>query len=748
MKIKLRFAQALLWLILSPAIIGCTDLDDVNDRIDAIEVEIDGLKTSIKALQDAYASGKLISSVDALTTSGAGGWKITFSDGTSIDLENGSDGANGTDGKDGIDGKNGSDGKDGQTPFLKVDHDGNWIVSFDGGKTFSPILDADGNPMRAIGTDGKDGADGKDGIDGKDGVSVRIIVNENGYYVIQTYLETAPDEILSETVTSYSSNPTNIISNITQDNINDIITITMADGSEFKFPLAGSSATGIVLLSSTDIKLTAGGEATLIFRINPSDADIDFNVDNSDCQIALDLIGNASRSLVVTAPENFKLIEVSRSISDNGNYIPGQYTAKIKDTRNAIGYCQTAVLVVTGTGISQISSQPITFTSVEYPELVATGLPIVMLDTPDGENIVSKDDWMTDATLTIYDSNGELDYSGPLSVKGRGNSTWGYPKKPYALKLDKKSKILGMNKHKRWCLLANWMDRTHIRNAVSFEISRKTGLDYTPAGKFVELVLNGKHCGNYYLTEQIKVDENRVNVAELDPDATEGDAITGGYLFELDIYFDEVYKFRSSVLNIPWMFKDPDEVNAAQFDYVQNFVNEMENSLCDPVKFQNREFSDYMDLESFVDWWFVYELAMNGEPGWPKSSYMHKDINGKMKAGPVWDFDYGTYMLGNTNSFTIKNTIYYNQLFNNPEFVHLVKTRWAQFKPGFDKIPAFIDSLKAQLSESDKLDSPMWPFNGFVVNQDESLDYNSAVERLKSAYTAKLEWMDSAIQAL
>ena len=96
-----------------------------------------------------------------------------------------------------------------------------------------------------------------------------------------------------------------------------------------------------------------------------------------------------------------------------------------------------------------------------------------------------------------------------------------------------------MPKHKRWVLLANWMDRTLMRNRVAFKLGECTQLDWTPRGEYVELVLNGKHLGNYLLCEQIKVDENRVNIAEID---AESEDVSGGYLMELDTYFDVLMK--------------------------------------------------------------------------------------------------------------------------------------------------------------------------------------------------------------
>lgn len=523
------------------------------------------------------------------------------------------------------------------------------------------------------------------------------------------------------------------------------VTLTLSDGREFDFHLAGPSASAIILLDDSGVTLKPNGRATFRFRINPSDADLNLDIESPSCQIALDIVGDATRSsLLVNSPKEFKIVEISQSVFEDGKAIPGQYEMTIADLGIALGYSYSLVLVVAGEGSAQISSYPFSVSSSVDPAVMSTGLPVVVITTPNESPIVSKNDWMKDASMFILDQNGNIDYQGSLSVKGRGNTTWSNPKKPYALKLDKKSEILQMNKHKRWCLLANWMDRTMIRNAVAFEISRQTGLQYTPSGQFVELVVNGKHLGNYYLTEQIKVDENRVNITELDPDATDEESINGGYLFELDTYFDEVFKFKSEIRNLPWMFKDPDEVNEAQFEYMRAYVNNMERALYDEDEFRSRAFVDYMDLESFVDWWFVYELTMNGEPNHPKSTYFHKDLGGKMIAGPVWDFDWGTFNPSSTNSYSVINAVYYNRLFKDEEFVRIVKERWVLLKPQFDSIISYIDGLKAHLAKSDEINSVMWPITQ-TTNGDEASSFNDAVDRLKSAYSEKMSWLDNKI---
>ena len=377
--------------------------------------------------------------------------------------------------------------------------------------------------------------------------------------------------------------------------------------------------------------------------------------------------------------------------------------------------------------------------------LSTTGLPVVVVGTPDKQAVTSKEDWIEGANMTIYNPDGSVDFDGTTQIKGRGNTTWKYPKKPYALKLDNKSKILGMKKNKRWCLLANYVDRTLLRNDIAFEIAHRTGMDWNPSGQFVELIFNGKHAGTYYLCEQIKVDENRVNIAELDPEITEGEGITGGFIMELDTHYDELFKFKSAIKNLPFMFKDPDEVNNAQFSYMKDYINDFEDMLYTEERFKTGEFKNYMDMDSFIDWWFINELAVNREPKKPKSVYMHKDQGGVLKAGPVWDYDYGTFT--SNKSQILMGALYYDALFKDSEFKARVKELWKERKSGFEEIPSYIDAQAAKVKVSCEINYQMWPPT-LNVNKDESLSFDDAVNKIKTYYLIRIKAMDKTINAL
>ena len=385
-------------------------------------------------------------------------------------------------------------------------------------------------------------------------------------------------------------------------------------------------------------------------------------------------------------------------------------------------------------------------------EMTYSGLPVIMINTAGGKTIPSKQEaWLGGTEIKLYDTDWTVDYEATEDeIRGRGNSTWSYPKKPYAIKLKSKASILGMPKHKRWVLLANWMDRTCLRNRIAFAISMKTGLAWTPHGEFVEVFINGEHKGNYYLCEQIKVDKNRVDVDELD--VKDHNHTDGGYLFELDTHYDETNKFRSYYYNLPYMFKDPDDVNSSQVNFIYNYVNNMEKSVYNNVS--SREYTSYLDVDSFIDWWLVHELTGNGEPKHPKSSYMNKNTDGKVKMGPVWDFDWGTFMP--LNKWTILNRTenglnkFYDRLFQDAQFKARAKERWNALEAGFREIPAYIESEAAKIKGSESMNHKMWPCNtqdviGYIVNQDEHMTFEEAVARMKSAYEDKLNWMDSQI---
>ncbi|MCQ2144606.1 MAG: CotH kinase family protein [Bacteroidales bacterium] len=394
--------------------------------------------------------------------------------------------------------------------------------------------------------------------------------------------------------------------------------------------------------------------------------------------------------------------------------------------------------------------------TAEYKvEVRNTGLPTVFIETP--KPITSKTTWVEGGSIKIVLPDGTVDLEGGTSVRGRGNSTWNYVKKPYAIKLDEKAKVLGMPKHKRWVLLANWKDRTLMRNDAAFWLSRHSGLDYTVKGEFVEVVLNGKHVGNYYLCEQIKIDKNRVNIEKMEPMETDPELISGGYLLEIDTYYDEVNKFKSPKFRLPYMFKEPDEeeLSPAAFSYLQGYVSELEAILKDNDRLQAHEYEEYLDVDSCIDYLIVEELTNNTDfyNTWPSpgthSCYMHKDRGGKLMHGPVWDFDYHGFVPTYSNMWAgATKTLYYPALTKDPKFRERLLERWNMQKDELRKLPDYIQKVADQIRDSEEINHDMWPIDTNFENGDESMSFDQAVARIKDGFVKKWEWMDRNIANL
>ena len=373
----------------------------------------------------------------------------------------------------------------------------------------------------------------------------------------------------------------------------------------------------------------------------------------------------------------------------------------------------------------------------------------VYVNTPNGVAITSKEIWTEGCEIVVVDADGVETINSTTSFRGRGNTTWGYPKKPYAIKLDSKSQVLGMPKHKRWVLLANWMDRTLLRNAVTFEMARQI-MDWAPRGEFVEFYLNGTHQGNYYLCEQIKIDKNRINISEFEDDAIDGES--GGYLLEFDTnYQAEINYFMSSNYGYPVTIKDPDEeiITSWQhplYTYIKDYIADTEYAL------KSGDFETVfskIDYSTFVDYFLIQEISGNGECRHPKSSYMYKDGGGKICAGPVWDFDWGTYSVGD-KGFINNQAIWYKELFKSAEFKAALKARWAEVKHVFENIDAFIDEKAELIRATEAVNHEMWPIDSRhnYPNGDELIDFDSAVDRLKQAIEERIVEVETAINSL
>lgn len=374
-----------------------------------------------------------------------------------------------------------------------------------------------------------------------------------------------------------------------------------------------------------------------------------------------------------------------------------------------------------------------------------TALPVVRIETPGGQGVWSKDVWVEGSMLWL-DGMGRFEdiEAVEMAIRGRGNSTWGYEKKPYAIKFTEKQRVMGMPKHKRWVLLANYMDRTLLRNRVAYYLAQQTSLEWTPRCEFVELILNGEHLGQYLLTEQVRVDNDRIAITEMSTADNSGEAVTGGYLLELDFHYDNLWQWTTAH-GVPFAVKFPDEedLTEQQLAWIKGYIDEAESGV-----YAGR-YEEYIDAQSFIDYWLIYEICVNHELGNPGSVYLQKDRGGKLVAGPVWDFDWGTFSYNASPhaqyGLFITWAWWYDRLFKEEAFWQLARERWRVLKPKFETVFDFIDEEREYIEVSWRKNFDRWGIST-DINGDEKLSFGAAIDRLYDITQERIDIIDRELK--
>ena len=381
-----------------------------------------------------------------------------------------------------------------------------------------------------------------------------------------------------------------------------------------------------------------------------------------------------------------------------------------------------------------------TFQYTVKAEFLLSAIPELTITTTDPSiaEIPSKDYYL-EGTLAVNGRGGYEDYTGKTEVKGRGNSTWGYPKKPYRLKLNKKAEICGLGKAKNYVLLANHLDPTLMLNSVAFKIGRLLELPFTNHAIPVDVVLNGIYKGSYLLTEQIEVKENRVDLDE-----------NNSVMWELDSYWDDEPKFKSTAFNLPVMVKDPD-LTTEQFEYWKKDFNAFTTQFAkEPL--EGNSYVDMIDIESVAKFLITFNLVHNIEINHPKSVFLHKEGNGKYVMGPIWDFDWAYDYEGTSNHFGRYNTplfsssmngvgtAFFQRFLQDSRVKAIYKRTWQDFKNNkLDALLQYVDDYAVMLKPSVERNSELW---------ENTRSFDTKVKELKTWLRNRADYIDSEVSKL
>ena len=384
-----------------------------------------------------------------------------------------------------------------------------------------------------------------------------------------------------------------------------------------------------------------------------------------------------------------------------------------------------------------------------------TNLPTVTIHTLNGEIPYDKEHDIV-SQLTIISDNGTKLLSEPGGTRERGNASRDFPKKPWRIKFDKKQNVLDAPaKAKKWTLINNYGDKTLMRNLLAFELSHRMGMSYTPYGTAVDVLMNGEYKGCYQLCDQIDINKNRVPITEMTPEDNDGDALTGGYLIEVDAYANKETSWFNSNKGNPVTIKSPDdnEITSQQSQYIKNYFNTME-----------QQWSTYLDLNSFLRHFLVGELSGNTDTYW--SVYMYKERNdSKLYTGPVWDFDLAfnndkriypvnqktdyIYRSGGSCAGKMKTFVDNIVVSNNAAKQQLLQI-WDEVRQAGlteTNVVSFIDDWEQQLQQSQRLNFLRWPILSQRVHQNPQAlgSYAKEVDVVRQYMKERIAWMDKKL---
>ena len=312
--------------------------------------------------------------------------------------------------------------------------------------------------------------------------------------------------------------------------------------------------------------------------------------------------------------------------------------------------------------------------------------------------------------------------------------------------------MLGFPKHKRWVLLANYYDKTNLRNEISFYLGRMSekqaekGLGYTPRTSFVRLFFNEKFQGLYQFTEQLKIDDNRVDVGD------------DGFLLEIDFRAleepDNIY-FRIPHIDNYIVVKDPDIENQSDLEYIKDFMKKADEALfAGNFKDPQEGYKRYIDINSFVDWYLVNEITKNADSNYWTSCYMNLSRGGKLRMGPLWDYDLAagnykdfgdwwyTQWINDPKDFHIKNVPWYSRMFQDPEFVKVLKQHFQFYYDRQNEIYKEIENQKNLISPLIEENEKIWfQFSKPYDKTVSASAFNAGCDELKSWLQQRFDWL-------
>jgi spore coat protein CotH len=428
--------------------------------------------------------------------------------------------------------------------------------------------------------------------------------------------------------------------------------------------------------------------------------------------------------------------------------------------------------------------------SMAQVNFTSSNLPIITINT-NGQSISDEPKITADMGI-IYNGAGEINrmmdpknnYNGKVGIELRGSTSQSFPKKPYGFETrdntgeDLDVSLLGMPKESDWTLNATYNDKSLMRDGLAYILAGSV-MEYAPRVRYCELVLNNSYMGIYLLIEKIKRDKSRVDISKMEVTDNSGDALTGGYIIKLDKttgsnsrsgWFSRYKPFTGALKNTYFQYEYPsvDNITDAQKNYIQNHIHNVEDVIAsNDYKNIISGYRKYIDVNSLMDFIIINELTKNPD-GYRLSTFFYKERDsdgGKLKLGPVWDFNLGFGNVdyctqGNPEGLVIQDFnkvcpndgwvihFWWKKFLDDPDFYDSLKRRWQHLRKNqfsLEKINQKVDSISSLLAGPQVRNFTKWPVMGKYVwpNYYIGKSYNEEVNWLKWWIANRINYLDN-----
>jgi hypothetical protein len=433
----------------------------------------------------------------------------------------------------------------------------------------------------------------------------------------------------------------------------------------------------------------------------------------------------------------------------------------------------------------EVVFQP-TFTP-DNPYGVNTRLSEVHFNTYEGDSVNTRDRYF-EGEFSMTSSTEAIDLDGPGGagaatcaaapaqtksvMKGRGNYSWSFPKKSFTLKLGSSTSLCGLDKSKKYALVANDFDKSLLRNSLASYVGQKfNGIGWTPKMVPVDLYMNGSYRGTYSLVERIAVEGGKIDIDELKNDNNSAEEITGGYVLEWDFRKGADYNAYLGSDSGYVGVKEPendldregnntgDGISSQQKNYISDYLNTVDNSLR-----SGPAWDTYIDRDSAVDYYIAMEYMKPVDGNMWASVYMYKPRGEKLHFGPMWDFDLAAGSatragnVASSSSFYLKNNLgvsaqqdtssgktWFNRLNEYPSFRAAVAQRWDEINASGLDVAGYLDAQSGDISSAQSANFQKWSHSSRISEyQVIKANWAADVSYLRTWATGRKSWLNGS----